>query len=479
MTSFRSKITRRKRKLSGGTAGINNVQQYIAAKLVNGWDSLIADEAIVTSINPTEMLNKRKSDSAKFYAYNAFQDPKNEVAYVYNAHEETKKYNALQEPKNETMYEGIKNRCNTEMTKSSCNGHADPLPRSDDVDQQYEGIEIRQRTNLHSTQRLPDGYTAKNTKKANRSNVDNENVKYKPTDSSLYRSRQSQKESEPKMQYKPTDTTEKVDNKRPSKSKKKKKDAGPVKPTPQNGVVVDDKKNKQQTKDVTNDSYLKRVKSKIYKHSRSDSNVSQNSSEGTSDGESKTKQKKMKEKKTNAKNVKVSVCDNIPEESEVKLKKSASTIFLRQYSNLERVRPKTFGVRSSGGFLGISDLVDSTTNILHLPVEQPKLTKSKSSSAINLNLLRARRNKTQEQSKNCKNADTEFSFISYPVPPNASVLVSRKFDRSAFSELIPVEQKENRPSSWIIGEGRFYFIKYIILQIDMLFYVHSIRFCCV
>lgn len=192
-----------------------------------------------------------------------------------------------------------------------------------------------------------------------------------------------------------------------------------------------DKKAKKTGKESENSSYLKRVKSRIYK-SRSDSNASLNSAERASDVEpmTKTKAKKVKEKKSPDKNHKIpKISEDIFEEAspDVQLRKSSVPMFLRQSSNLERVRPRTFGLRTSASNVGISDLVDSTTNILNVPIEQPKLMKSKSSSAINLNLLRTRRSKLQEQyRKSCKNAETEFDFIAYGAV-NKSVTVARKF----------------------------------------------------
>lgn len=233
-----------------------------------------------------------------------------------------------------------------------------------------------------------------------------DSFKYKPTNSSLYRSRQTDKQA-------------KVENKN---KKNPKQDID---------VNLDEKKKKTEKETHNNNSYLKRVKSKIYKHKN----------EGTDDEK---KVKKMKEKKTQVKNSKIPKISDIPEEREVNIKKSTSTLFLRQYSNLERVRPRTFGPKN----IGISDLVDSTTNILQVPVEQPKLTKSKSSSAINLNLLRSRRNKIQEQSKNCKNADTEFSFFAYNNGKENRGLCSlnKKSENNT--------QQKERPSSWIFGGER-------------------------
>lgn len=528
MTSFKNKITRRKRKLSTG-GGISNVQ-FLSSKLLENKDTILADEGIVVPLSPVEMLN-RKSDPAKFYAYNdqtkcapsenqvdskknsalerpVWKDTDNSQLFLFVKQKSAslgkhfRATNTIKESNDSSSISvGDSNQLinftddNTEITFANCSNSRDVNCTDncgDDVisPAKCDGVEIRVRhansvEAIHSSLRYSDSCvsTSKNTreKTIDRSNAtkicrfdrhtvceSSGDVKYKAENSSLYRSR-IQKPAELKMQYKVADGAEKQmktsdtsENKRSAKNKKKAVKnkqldvdcndgdlvKAPVNTTTQK-TDSEDKKNKKAKDAVNNDSYLKRVKSKIYKHSRSDSSVSQNSSEGVSDNETKTKPKKMKEKKVSTKSSKIpKICDNIPEETiceNPKLKKSASTIFLRQYSNLERVRPKTFGVRS-GGFFGVTDLVDSTANILNVPVEPPKLTKSKSSSAINLNLLRARRNKIQEQSKNCKNADTEFSFITYNVPQKA-VISSRKFDKCNIGDTL-VEQKE-RPSSWI------------------------------
>lgn len=84
------------------------------------------------------------------------------------------------------------------------------------------------------------------------------------------------------------------------------------------------------------------------------------------------------------------------------MKKSSSHFefrLIRQTSNLERIRPRTFGLKPAS-----TDSKD----------EKPVLAKSKSSSAINLSLLRVRRNKLLEQAKkNCKLVHNEFDFIAF------------------------------------------------------------------
>lgn len=85
------------------------------------------------------------------------------------------------------------------------------------------------------------------------------------------------------------------------------------------------------------------------------------------------------------------------------MKKSSSHFefrLIRQTSNLERIRPRTFGLKPASS----SDAKD----------EKPVLAKSKSSSAINLSLLRVRRNKLLEQAKkNCTLVHNEFDFIAF------------------------------------------------------------------
>ncbi|XP_031357131.1 rho guanine nucleotide exchange factor 2-like isoform X2 [Photinus pyralis] len=151
-----------------------------------------------------------------------------------------------------------------------------------------------------------------------------------------------------------------------------------------------------------NDSYLKRVKSKIYK-TKSDNTTNGLPTMPNIAEDTKTT-KKSKKKKPPPTTVQQPEPSPVPE-----LRKSVSQFdfrLIRQTSNLERIRPKTFGLRTASSNLGISDLCDSP--------EKPVLAKSKSSSAINLNLLRTRRNKLLEQAKrNCKIVRNEFDFIGF------------------------------------------------------------------
>lgn len=508
MTSFKSKITRRKRKLSTG-GGIANVQ-FLATQLLES-NAPLLENGVLVNASSNAMIARRKSDPAKFYiadddretvaplaAHNGNVEVSKTVVNPVISLPPTGQCSGSFDGNSEIEYVNLRRDRNTSSHSYRNNSVDVTAPqRSDQMRSKpgdsYNGI---------SSVRYSDSYVAsKNTRDKNNEKTLNNNsvlkksrsvldsyssdnsvdrsdsVKYKPAGSSLYRARQSHQKcaTDTKMQYssrqltdadKQAKSNDGAENKRKNKKKSgksKQLDAdcndSDSRKTAVKGeqlsvaevTITDDKKNKKTTKDTpNNNSYLKRVKSKIYKHSRSDSSISQNSSEGVSDTDSKIKtSKKMKDKKAHAKNSKIpKITEDIPEESacDHKLKKSHSTNFLRQYSNLERVRPKSFGVKS-GAFLGISDLVDSTTNILNVPVEQPKLTKSKSSSAINLNLLRSRRNKVIEQSKNCKNADTEFSFFTYHTGHKSDNANRKLVDSSVVDGAV---QKE-RPSSWIFG----------------------------
>lgn len=167
-------------------------------------------------------------------------------------------------------------------------------------------------------------------------------------------------------------------------------------------VVFKAPEKKKETIQVTNtnNSYLKRVKSKIYK----------NKNEGVGNStlptmpdisETTTKTKKIKNKKNNE------IKQN-SEEQEVR--KTFDFRLIRQSSNLERIRPRSFAPKKCSSNTGIPELNDSNNS-----QEKPILVKSKSSSAISLNLLRTRRNKILEQVKNrnCKVVENEFDFIPF------------------------------------------------------------------
>ncbi|KAL3284892.1 hypothetical protein HHI36_019028 [Cryptolaemus montrouzieri] len=158
--------------------------------------------------------------------------------------------------------------------------------------------------------------------------------------------------------------------------------------------------NKNGSKDIS-DSYLKRVKSKIYKSSKSD----------TLNHDKKTKPKKGKD-------------NGIPEECELELRKSTSNFdfrLLRQTSNLEGIWPLRSHCEKSDG-----------TKTMDSLFVKPTLEKAKSSSAINLNLLRTRRNKIMEQVKrrNCQEAKNEFDFVGFGNALNDSLLFSKRLSSS-------------------------------------------------
>ncbi|KAK9891315.1 hypothetical protein WA026_014557 [Henosepilachna vigintioctopunctata] len=158
--------------------------------------------------------------------------------------------------------------------------------------------------------------------------------------------------------------------------------------------------NKNCSKEIS-DSYLKRVKSKIYKSTKGDA----------VNGDKKTKLKKCKD-------------TGIPEECEHELRKSSSNFdfrLLRQTSNLEGIWPLRSNCEKSDG-----------TKTMDSLFVKPTLEKAKSSSAINLNLLRTRRNKIMEQVKkrNCQEAKNEFDFVGFGNVLNDSLLFSKRLSSS-------------------------------------------------
>lgn len=195
--------------------------------------------------------------------------------------------------------------------------------------------------------------------------------------------------------------------------------------------------------DTNTTSYLKRVKSKIYKH-KSENSVSvqpsmPNISEDVSSKKSKTKKSEEHFK---------------PQE----IRKSLTHLdfrLLRQSSNLERARSKSYmpSVKSSSN-AGISELVEQTATILNVQPpastsNKPFLAKSKSSSSINLNLLRTRRNKffellDKKNLKNLKMVEDEFEFIAFGDVPN--------YPLSEFGSLKNLNN--NHVSKWIQEEGK-------------------------
>lgn len=201
-------------------------------------------------------------------------------------------------------------------------------------------------------------------------------------------------------------------------------------------------KNTKETNAVDhNSSYLKRVKSKIYKQ-RSESshqptmpNITEN-----------VKQKRKKKEETKNSTEK-------PPKPEVEVRRTLPHFdfrLIRQTSNLERIRPKSFQPKKSISNAGISELIDSTTNILSVPVEKPFLAKSKSSSAINLNLLRSRRNKQEQELKNsCTSVKNEFEFIAFGDIANSPLL--KKYGSQK------LVNNNNIPNNWMIETGKFSF----------------------
>ncbi|KAJ3629669.1 hypothetical protein MTP99_014047 [Tenebrio molitor] len=143
----------------------------------------------------------------------------------------------------------------------------------------------------------------------------------------------------------------------------------------------------KQSSDSSSNSYLKRVKSKIYK--------------------TKTENNGILPSKTNV-SKKNTNCERIPEDVEVRKSTNFDFPLIRQSSNLEQICSRTFGVTKSSSNTGIADIDDGIA-------KKPILAKAKSSSAINLNLLRMRRNRILEQvkEKRCKDVFDEFDFIAF------------------------------------------------------------------
>lgn len=182
-----------------------------------------------------------------------------------------------------------------------------------------------------------------------------------------------------------------------------------------------------------NNSYLKRVKSKIY---RPKSDVSVSALPSMPEISENIKSKKNKNKKP----------ETIKENEPTNLRNSVSHFdfrLLRQTSNLEIIRPGLLGHKKSISNVGV-DCTDGA-------VEKPILAKSKSSSAINLNLLRTRRNKIMEQiRKNSKSVQDEFDFISFNGIENSSVQLTRKFGSQNLVNTFN-DSVYSRPASWLHG----------------------------
>ncbi|KAG5882228.1 hypothetical protein JTB14_007203 [Gonioctena quinquepunctata] len=155
-------------------------------------------------------------------------------------------------------------------------------------------------------------------------------------------------------------------------------------------------------------SYLQRVRSKIYK-SKSGNAVT--SSKGD-EVDSASKSKKLKPKKS------IEASGRIPEDEVAVLtpnglRKSLTHFdfhLTRQTSNLERKRPQTVGP-DSNGYVTSGD--------------KPVLAKAKSSSAINLSLLRTRRNQILGKVAGkfgAKDVGNEFDFIAFGSVNNVAAL---------------------------------------------------------
>ncbi|CAH0546728.1 unnamed protein product [Brassicogethes aeneus] len=152
------------------------------------------------------------------------------------------------------------------------------------------------------------------------------------------------------------------------------------------------KKEKEKPVIPTNtDSYLKRVKSKIYQKTKSDD---------TNKIVIESKCKKLKPKKS------MEISGRIPEDEEAVMSppgvRKSLTHFdfrlMRQTSNLERRRSK-------------DDKEESNSSVPPSPKPLHFFGKAKSSSAINLNLLRNRKNKNVDN--NCTDVQSEFDFIAF------------------------------------------------------------------
>lgn len=194
-----------------------------------------------------------------------------------------------------------------------------------------------------------------------------------------------------------------LNNKTDSFSMKTKKNISSTTPklhTSTKGLIKKD--SISSTKD--SNSYLRRVKSKIYKSKSEPVDEIDNAVD--------SKSRKLKPKKSIENN------GRIPEETEAVLtpnglRKSLTHFDFRlprQSSNLERVRPKTYSAKKS-------DEESEKENIIGKPVME----KAKSSSAINLSLWKSRRNKIVEQMASkatglsCSSQDVqnEFDFIAF------------------------------------------------------------------
>lgn len=193
-----------------------------------------------------------------------------------------------------------------------------------------------------------------------------------------------------------------------------------------------------------NNSYLKRVKSKIYRPKSENANALPSMPEISEN----VKGKKNKTKKPEPKKA----------TEPTNLKSSVSHFdfrLIRQTSNLESIRPGLLGHKKSVSNVGV-DCVDSA-------VDKPILSKSKSSSAINLNLLRTRRNKLMEQiRKNSKSVQDEFDFIRFDEEQNPNAPLTRRFGSQTLVNTFN-GALYGRPTSWLHGNaGKCFSCNYVI-----------------
>lgn len=262
------------------------------------------------------------------------------------------------------------------------------------------------------------------------------------------------KKNEPQKECESKDVnTKQRKEKKPSKTDKQslsRDNAAKAKKSQNKNQKSTDKSNKEEKEQSpANSSYLKRVKSKIYKSKNETVSAQPSMPDINENG------KLKKNKKKNDDIFKIPLLN--PE-----VRKSSTYLdfrLIRQTSNLECVRPKSFVPVKSASNAGISELDGQhTQHLLQVPViEKPFLAKSKSSSSINLNLLRARRKKNLFDSlggKHLKMAEDEFEFIAFGDIPNYPL-----------KEFGSLKSLNNNVHKWINEEGKYllFFFRYIIL----------------
>lgn len=180
------------------------------------------------------------------------------------------------------------------------------------------------------------------------------------------------------------------------------------------------KKDDKPASSGSNTSYLKRVKSKIYSGSSSNKNKSERENvmpNISEDGNNKTSKKNKTKTKPSKK-----IEDNNPfKPQEIRKSRTLLDFHLswQSNSNADRSRPKSMmpvkttsnAPTSELGFLNIPPEGKTTNSAPN----KPFLAKSKSSSSINLNLLRTRRHKIFDflERKQLKMVEDEFEFIAF------------------------------------------------------------------